>query len=187
MESNIYILMNKPAGYVCSAVSDSHKTVFSLLSSELQLLVQKPKRGKKLHTVGRLDCDTTGLLLITDDGEFSHRLTNPESSIVKTYLVQLEKEVLEEDVKEYTKKFAEGVILPSEKKAEEQKSLPAQVDFLSSYTCLVKITEGKFHQIKRMFTAVGNKVFSLKRLSFGQYSLPVDLEEGQYKLFSPEN
>ena len=76
-ENNIYLIMNKPAGYVCSAVSDSHKTVYELLPQEMRELVSKPKRGHRLHTVGRLDCDTSGLLFLTTDGHFSHRLTSP--------------------------------------------------------------------------------------------------------------
>ena len=74
-EEKIYIMMNKPAGYVCSAVSDSHHTVYELLPPDLQELVTKPTRGHRLHTVGRLDCDTSGLLLLTNDGFFSHSLT----------------------------------------------------------------------------------------------------------------
>ena len=80
----IYILMNKPAGFVCTAASDSHKTVFELLPDEIRLL-QKEKRGQRLHTVGRLDCDTSGLLLITNDGNFSHKMTNPDFCVEKKY------------------------------------------------------------------------------------------------------
>ena len=77
----IYLLMNKPCGYVCSAVSDSHKTVYQLLTPELQNLVRNAKRGERLHTVGRLDCDTSGLLLLTTDGFYSHSLTAPEMNV----------------------------------------------------------------------------------------------------------
>ena len=84
---NLYLVMNKPAGYVCSAVSDSHKTVYEILPQEMRELVSKPKRGHRLHTVGRLDCDTSGLLFLTTDGHFSHRLTSPENKIEKTYIV----------------------------------------------------------------------------------------------------
>ena len=74
-EVYIYLVMNKPAGFVCSAVSDSHKTVYDLLSPELKELVSGAPRGSRLHTVGRLDCDTSGLLLLTNDGKFSHEIT----------------------------------------------------------------------------------------------------------------
>ena len=84
----IYLVMNKPSGYVCSAVSDSHKTVYSLLPLEYEELLFA-KRGERIHTVGRLDCDTSGLLIITNDGEFSNLLTRPESHVSKTYLVTL--------------------------------------------------------------------------------------------------
>ena len=86
----IYLMMNKPCGYVCSAVSDSHKTIYELLPQELQTLVQNAKRGHRLHTVGRLDCNTSGLILITNDGSFSNTLTRPQNNITKTYEVTLE-------------------------------------------------------------------------------------------------
>ena len=84
----IYLVMNKPSGYVCSSVSDSHKTVYSLLPLEYEELLFA-KRGERIHTVGRLDCDTSGLLIFTTDGEFSNLLTRPESHVSKTYLVTL--------------------------------------------------------------------------------------------------
>ena len=92
--------MNKPCGYVCSAVSDSHKTVYELLPPELNSLVQGAKRGSRLHTIGRLDADTSGLLLFTTDGYFSHRIAaNPEIS--KTYCATLVKPVEEKQQKKY--------------------------------------------------------------------------------------
>lgn len=175
--------MNKPCGYVCTAKSDSHNTVFDLLPPEIKTL-QDAKRGHRLHTVGRLDCDTSGLLLITTDGFFSHNLTSPENHVEKKYHVVLEQTVDLEHQFIYKKQFLDGVILPAEKKADEQKSLPAEIEFISDKECFVYVKEGKFHQVRRMFTAVGNKVIALKRLSMGDYSLPDDLFEGQYKLFS---
>ena len=173
-------MMNKPCGYVCSAVSDRHKTVYSLLPEELQVLVQSPVRGKRLHSVGRLDCDTSGLLLLTDDGHFSHELTCPQNKISKTYIAKLKQIVLPEHQVEYINEFKKGIILPAEKKSPVQKALPAGIEFLSESECKVIVTEGKFHQIRRMFKAMQNEVSELKRVSFGKYVLPSDLSEGSY-------
>ncbi|MCQ2575763.1 MAG: pseudouridine synthase [Treponema sp.] len=180
----IYLLMNKPAGYVCSAVSDSHKTVYQLLPPELQEL-QKSKRGEKLHTVGRLDCDTSGLLLFTTDGFFSDRLTRPENHIPKTYRAILETAVPVEQQHSIIEQFAEGVTLPAEKKAPEQFSGPAELSFISDTECEITVHQGKFHQVRRMFLAAGNKVQKLHRISEGEYLLPDNLQPGEYITLSP--
>lgn len=182
--------MNKPKGYVCSAVSDSHKTVYQLLSAELQDLVQNAKRGERLHTVGRLDCETSGLLLITNDGDFSHKLTDPQNKIEKTYLVTLAHPVTKDDAARYVKEVAAGVILPPEKKAPEEKSAPGKLEFTmgsdlpvncTDYkNCKITVTEGKFHEVRRIFRALGNEVINLKRIKLGKYELPLDLKEGSY-------
>lgn len=174
--------MNKPAGYVCSAVSDSHKTVYELLSPELQDKVQNAKRGQRLHTIGRLDCDTSGLLLFTNDGFFSHKITAPENHILKVYEVELKNPVTEEEQIEYQKKVKNGITLPPEKKFGEQKTLPMKINFLSEKNCTIEISEGKFHQVRRTFTALGNEVTKLKRIKIGNQSLPENLEEGIYKV-----
>lgn len=178
MEENIYILMNKPAGYVCSAVSDSHHTVYELLTPELQSLVQNAKRGKRLHTVGRLDCETSGLLLFTTDGQFSHKLTSPDTQIEKTYIAELK---IPGDVS-YSTRAADGLILPPEKKAPEQKAEPAKLQPLNAdFTKWeVTVTEGKFHEVRRIFLALGNEVVRLKRIKMGAYVLPVELKEGSW-------
>lgn len=187
--------MNKPAGYVCSAVSDSHKTVYQLLPVELQDLVQNAKRGERLHTVGRLDCETSGLLLITNDGDFSHKLTDPQNKIEKTYLVTLAHPVTKDDVARYEKEVAAGVILPPEKKAPEEKSAPGKLEFTmgsdlpvttgtvldeNCVNCKITVTEGKFHEVRRIFRALGNEVINLKRIKLGNYELPLELKEGSY-------
>ena len=186
-QNNIYLVMNKPCGYVCSSVSDSHKTVYELLEPSLQELVRGVKRGKRLHTVGRLDCDTSGLLLFTTDGYFSDRLTRPESHLSKTYRVTLKNPVNKENQLEYEKQFASGVILPAEKKSPEQKSKSAEIVFLSPFECELTICEGKFHQVKRMFLAVGNEVEALKRTAIAGFILETSLSEGEYRnLSAPE-
>ena len=175
----IYFLMNKPTGYVCSHVSDSHKTVYDLLTPELQQLLYA-KRGERLHTVGRLDCETSGLLLFTNDGNFSHRLTVPENHIPKTYIAWLKNPVQENAQKEYREYFSAPHILPAEKKSPEQMAEPAKIDFISDTECKVTITQGKFHQIRRMFLPLGNEVIKLHRISLGEYSLPETLCPGEF-------
>ena len=177
-ENNIYLIMNKPAGYVCSSVSDSHKTVYELLPQEMRELVSKPKRGHRLHTVGRLDCDTSGLLFLTTDGHFSHRLTSPENKIEKTYIARLKTP----GNLSYIEKAEKGLILPPEKKAPQQLSLPAFLQPLDSQLLLwqVKITEGKFHQVRRIFMALQNEVEQLKRTKIGHFELPSELNEGDF-------
>lgn len=177
-ENNIYLIMNKPAGYVCSAVSDSHKTVYELLPQEMRELVSKPKRGHRLHTVGRLDCDTSGLLFLTTDGHFSHRLTSPENKIEKTYIVRLKNP----GNLSYIEKAEKGLILPPEKKAPQQLSQPAYLTPLDPQFLLwqVKITEGKFHQVRRIFMALQNEVEQLKRTKIGHFELPSELYEGDF-------
>ena len=188
----IYLMMNKPAGYVCSSVSDSHKTVYSLLSDDLQALVKDAKRGERLHTVGRLDCDTSGLLLLTNDGFFSSRLARPEYHCEKTYRAVLRDFVplIAEDggisQECYVRRFEQGLKLPAEKKAPEQNVCGAKLCFLSDNECEVTVSEGKFHQVKRMFLAVGNEVVSLHRLSVAGLLLDKNLAAGQYRPLTPQ-
>ena len=196
MAENIYLMMNKPKGYVCSAASDSHKTVYQLLPPELQGLVKNAKRGHRLHTIGRLDADTSGLLLLTTDGKFSHRIASgvPEpvegpckkAQITKTYLATLKNPVNAELQKEYIAKAAAGLTLPAEKKAPEQEAAPARLHFIKEDICKITVTEGKFHEVRRIFKALGNEVTELKRIAIWALSLPGDLKEGQYKYFTPD-
>ena len=177
--------MNKPAGYVCSAGSDSHQTVYELLPPELQHLVKNAKRGHRLHTIGRLDAATTGLLLFTTDGMFSHRIA-AAGGPSKTYHATLSQEVSSSQQKEYIKLAAQGLTLPPEKKAPEQQSSPAAIKFISSNTAQITVTEGKFHEVRRIFRALGNEVIQLQRIAIGKLTLPEDLLLGQYKNVSKE-
>lgn len=174
----IYLMMNKPRGYVCSAVSDSHHTVYELLPSELQELVQNPTRGNRLHTIGRLDADTSGLLLFTTDGYFSNSLTRPENHVEKTYRITLESPVDTETQKIYTKKCSEGFYIPPEKKGEEFICKSSFLEWKDDLHCILTISEGKFHQVRRMMCELGNKVIELERIKFGEYEL-VDLKSGE--------
>lgn len=180
-ENKIYLMMNKPCGYVCSAASDSHKTVYQLLPQNLQKLVKNAKRGARLHTVGRLDCDTSGLLLITTDGYFSNYLTRSENQISKTYKVLLEKSVNEEEKRLYRENALLGLTLPEDKKAPREKAAPALIEWISDNQAKIAITEGKFHEVKRIFSALGNHVIELERLSIQNLALDTNLKAGDFR------
>ena len=193
--AEIYLMMNKPKGYVCSAASDSHKTVYELLPPELQNLVKNAKRGHRLHTIGRLDADTTGLLLLTTDGQFSHKIaasvvstpsTGSGTVVAKTYLATLKTPVSKEQQISYITRAGQGLILPPEKKAPEQQAAPATIKFLSATTAQITITEGKFHEVRRIFRALGNEVVELERIAIGPLKLPKDLPYGAFKTFSKD-
>ena len=145
-----------------------------------------PENLGKLHSVGRLDCDTSGLLLFTTNGSFSHKAAAPDFKIEKKYFVRLEKTVEETGQAAYKRIFEEGVVLPAEKKAAEQKALPAALEFLSDRECVVAVREGRFHQIKRMFMAVENRVEFLKRIQFGNLKLDENLLPGQFRFVDAE-
>lgn len=174
-----YFLMNKAAGEVCSTVSDSHRTVYEHFPADVL-----ESNGAKLHSIGRLDCDTEGLLLFTNDGKLSDFLTRPENKIEKTYFVRLKNEVTEIQQKEYSQKAEQGVTLPPEKKAPEQKSNGAKIRWLSAAECEITLTEGKFHEVKRIFRALGNEVIYLKRIKFAALELDENLEIGKWRELS---
>lgn len=159
-----YMLLHKPAGYVCSTDDPDHNTVFVLLD--------EPNMDK-LHTVGRLDLDTTGLLLITDDGQWSHKISSPKHQCAKTYRAELADPV---DVSAIAL-FAEGVLLRGEKDLTK----PAQLEIITPTECLLTIHEGRYHQVKRMFAAIGNKVLRLHRERVGPLQLDAGLAEGEYR------
>jgi len=164
-----YIMLHKPAGYVCSTDDPDHNTVFSLIDEPL------PER---LHTVGRLDLDTTGLVLITDDGQWSHKISSPKHHCAKTYRVWLADPVPDSAIA----LFAEGVMLRGEKVATK----PAQLEIVDSHQALLTIHEGRYHQVKRMFAAIGNKVERLHREHIGSLALTTDLAEGEYRFLTTE-
>lgn len=169
-EELVYYMLNKPQSVVSATEDRRDKTVLDL--------IQKKKR-KDLFPVGRLDKDTEGLLLITNDGELAHNLLAPKKHVDKKYFVRL-KNVLSE---ENRKKLEEGVDI-----GEDKLTMPSQVSFLNEEKDQVEIIirEGKFHQIKRMFHAVGNEVVFLKRLSMGSLVLDEKLLPGEYRLLTPE-
>lgn len=159
-----YFMLHKPEGYVCSNDDPDHPTVF--------FLMDEPSMGK-LHVVGRLDLDTTGLVLITDDGQWSHRITSPRHECAKTYHVWLADPISPGT----TEQFAQGILLRSEK----EKTRPARLEILGECEARLTIHEGKYHQVKRMFAAVGNKVVGLHREQIGALRLDDDLAPGEYR------
>lgn len=164
-----YFMLHKPEGYVCSTDDPDHPTVFTLMDEPL------PER---LHTVGRLDLDTTGLILITDDGQWSHRISSPKHHVAKTYRVWLADPI----AATAKTQFAEGIMLRNEKDA----TLPAELELISDTEALLTIQEGRYHQVKRMFAAIGNKVVKLHREKIGGLQLPEDLPEGEYRALSEQ-
>lgn len=166
---NIYIMMNKPSGYL-SATIDEDPTVIDLLDPFYQNL--------DLSIAGRLDKDTKGLLLISTDGKFVHKVTSPNSNIEKTYLVETRDDIDES----FIEKFQEGV----EIKEEAYIARPAKLEIIADKKAIVKVTEGKFHLVKRLFSNLGNEVISLKRTAIGELSLDPHLEEGSYRELTEE-
>ncbi|MAS26252.1 MAG: 16S rRNA pseudouridine(516) synthase RsuA [Oceanospirillaceae bacterium] len=160
-----YFVMNKPVGYVCTHRDSTHPLVFDLLDGVVNRM--------DLHTVGRLDMDTTGLLLITDDGQWSHHLTSPRHHQPKIYRVWLA-EPLREDAEA---KLEKGIVLEDD----PEPTKPAQLERISDREVLLTIHEGRYHQVKRMFAALGNLVEKLHREQMGNMTLPADLKEGEYR------
>lgn len=184
---HIYLMMNKPLGAVCATASDSHPTVYSFLDDDKKKQASSAPRGCRLHTVGRLDAESSGLLLLTTDGRFSHHITAPESAIKKTYLVTLKTPVeTPAEQEDYIKKSAAGLTLPPDHKAPEQDSAPAHLEWLSATQCRITVTEGKFHEVRRIFLALGNEVIALHRLSIGSLQLDKNLAPGQYRELTQE-
>jgi 16S rRNA pseudouridine516 synthase len=159
-----YIMLHKPAGFLCANDDPEHPIVFSLLDEPIV---------ERLHTVGRLDLDTTGLLLITDDGQWSHRISSPKHHIAKTYRVWTADPIGDDAVS----LFAEGIML----RGEQDPTKPAELEIITSHQALLTIHEGRYHQVKRMFAAMGNKVEQLHREKIGGLQLPADLAEGEYR------
>ena len=168
-----YYMLNKPAGVVSATEDRRDTTVIDLI---------KEKKRKDLFPVGRLDKDTEGLLLITNDGDLAHRLLAPKKHVDKVYYAKIDGMVTEEDVK----RFAEGIDIGAE---EEEMTRPAKLDIMrSAEESEIRLTihEGKFHQVKRMFLAVGKEVTYLKRERMGTLCLDENLKPGEYRLLTEE-
>lgn len=168
VNKHFYLLLNKPKGYVSTTVSDSDKTVIDLVPDKYKI--------RTLFPAGRLDKDTTGLMLITDDGVFAHNILSPKKHIKKVYEVVIDKDVSDEMV--YG--FRDGV------KLNDGECKSALLEKVDTNKCLVTLTEGRYHQIKRMFGCYKAKVLELKRICMGELYLPSDLGVGKVREVSDE-
>lgn len=167
-----YYIFHKPAGCVTATEDKQHKTVMDYLTDTVR---------SDLFPVGRLDIDTEGLLLITNDGALAHELLSPAKHVAKTYYAKVRGSVTSEDVM----LFEKGVDI-----GEDKLTKPGKLVVLSNDGCIseieLTITEGKFHQVKRMFQAVGKEVIYLKRISMGSLTLPENLKAGEYRALTDE-
>ncbi len=169
----VYIILNKPKGVISATEDEKEKTVIDLLDEKYKKM--------KLFPVGRLDKDTVGLLILSNDGRFAHNTLSPKKHIEKSYYAHINGEITEEHIKEFEK----GVVISG-----GYKCLPAKlsIEYSAENFSKVNITikEGKYHQIKRMFEAFGRKVVYLKRTSFDDIILDETLKEGEYRLANEE-
>jgi 16S rRNA pseudouridine516 synthase len=162
------LMFHKPAGYTCST-DDPGDTIYDLLPVRYAL------RNPVLSPVGRLDKDTTGLLLMTDDGQLLHRLISPKYHVPKTYQVTLDRPLEGHE----TALFSGGELVL---RGEDKPLLPAALEVLGEKEARITLEEGRYHQIRRMFAAAGNHVMELKRVSIGGLALPDDLGEGEWRI-----
>jgi len=165
--SPLVLILNKPDGYTCST-EDPGQTIYDLLPPRFA------KRNPGLNSIGRLDKDTTGLLLLTDDGQLLHKIIHPKSGCSKIYHATLDRPLngSEKDL------FASGTLLL---KSETKPLLPAKLEVLGEKEALITLHEGRYHQVRRMFAAADNHVLALQRISIGGLRLPGDLPEGQWR------
>jgi 16S rRNA pseudouridine516 synthase len=164
-----YFMLHKPDGCVCATKDRDHETVLDLLDVD---------NREALHIAGRLDIDTTGLVLLTDDGQWSHRLTTPRAECDKTYWLQSAEPIPVEAVAQ----FARGLFLHNEK----ERLKPAHLEILEPCTARLTISEGKYHQVKRMFGAIGNAVTRLHRERIGAIALDPALAPGEYRALTAD-
>ncbi len=168
-----YLMLHKPSGVVTASKDDKLQTVMDLLPKNLQ--------SDQLYAIGRLDRDTTGLLLLTDNGPLGFQLLHPQYHIDKTYQVKVNGPLTPDHIQQ----FKDGIVF-----LDGTTCKSAHLEILASSPSLSKatitISEGKFHQVKKMFLSVGVKVTSLKRIQFGDFTLDPDLAEGQFRALNPE-
>ena len=165
---NVYLILNKPAGYISATEDRNQKTVLDLIEEKYS--------HRELFPAGRLDKDTTGMMIITDDGQFAHNILAPKKHISKTYEVEIDIPVTEEMIKS----FESGINL------NDGVCKTAKLEITGTYSAIVILTEGRYHQIKRMFGCFGAKVVKLHRIAMGNLELPKDLEEGKSRELSKQ-
>ncbi|WP_308367635.1 MULTISPECIES: pseudouridine synthase [unclassified Microbulbifer] len=187
-----YFMLHKPLGYISATKDSEHPTVLDL--------IDEPNKHK-LHIAGRLDIDTSGLVLLTDDGQWSHRITSPRHHCDKTYYAHLAEQIDQSAVE----KFAKGIWLDNDKIVrndfeprsgpkgrtqgrvrQKKRTRPAKLEILFANEVRITISEGRYHQVKRMFAALGNRVLELHRERIGEIQLDEDLPEGEYRPLTPE-
>ena len=173
-----YVMLHKPAGTECSQKPSTYPSIYTLLPAPLR---QRPQKGavQGVQAVGRLDQDTTGLLLLTDDGKFIHRMSSPRHHVPKVYEVTAKHAVDERQVQ----RLLDGVVLDDDPKPVRA----AACEIAGERQLRLTLTEGKYHQVKRMVAAVGNRVEGLHRSSIGRLVLPADLQPGQWRWLGPED
>ncbi len=196
LQRDLYIMMNKCRDVVCANKDGEHKTVFDLLDDSLR----HKFLGGDLHCMGRLDIDTEGLLILSTDGQLTHRLLAPKTHVPKTYAVGLRDSLDERQKADYVEKFKKGFWIDREQNESGFDCQPSELEFLEDgksrdgridsafvqnssgkVDCLLTIYEGKFHQVKRMFAQVGNEVVYLKRVKMGSLCLDSSLPLGGYR------
>lgn len=160
----LYVMLHKPVGVVCATEDGTHRTVLDL--------IDEPWRYE-LHVAGRLDIDTTGLVLLTNDGEWSHRVTSPRHKQPKQYFVTTADPI----EPHYITRFADSMLL----EGDDKPTLPAALDIIDTHHANLTLQEGRYHQVKRMFGAMGNRVTALHRFAIGKVTLDADLPEGHYR------
>jgi 16S rRNA pseudouridine516 synthase len=181
-----YLLMHKPTDIICSNIDGDYPSLFNLFAMQANTNQdQYIDKISELHIAGRLDVDTTGLVLITDDGRWTYNITRPDKACNKVYRVGLSYGIADDKAEELVARFEQGLQL----QGEQGLTLPALLEVLpntsdESKEVLLTITEGKYHQVKRMFAAVGNRVITLHREKIGDIQL--DVEEGQWRYLSED-
>ena len=164
----VYLVLNKPKGYISATCDGNYPVVVELVPYEYQ--------NRNIFPCGRLDKDTTGLMILSDDGDFSHNLLSPKKHVSKKYLVEVDKDLDDSLIDS----FKEGIQL------KDFTCKSSLLEIIDNRHCYVTLTEGKYHQIKRMFKYFGIEVINLKRISMGKLELPKDLEEGECRELTKE-
>ncbi|MDM0113533.1 16S rRNA pseudouridine(516) synthase [Variovorax sp. J22R133] len=172
-----YVMLHKPAGTECSQKPSTYPSIYTLLPSPLRL---RPNKGavQGLQAIGRLDQDTTGLLLLTDDGQFIHRMGSPKHHVPKVYEVTTKHPIDDSQVA----KLLAGVVLDDDPKPVKA----AACEAVDTHHLRLTLTEGKYHQVKRMVAAVSNRVEALHRSQIGSLAIPPDMAPGQWRWLEPE-
>jgi len=177
-QEKAYLMLHKPAGTECSQKPSTYPSIYTLLPSPLRMRPQKAA-VQGVQAVGRLDQDTTGLLLLTDDGKFIHRMSSPRHHVPKVYEVTVKHALDDRQVR----RLLEGVVLDDDPAAVRA----AACEAVASHQLRLTLTEGKYHQVKRMVAAVGNRVEALHRSRMGALELPADLPPGKWRWLGPQD